>query len=174
MVIDLEEKIKNLKTENCDICEHFSVILKYGQQCEHITEFGVRWITSTWGWLSSKPKKLVCYDIEDPSKWGANIVDVYDTAKEINVDFSFIQENSLNIENEETYLLFIDTEHTYEQLSKELKLHGNKSRKFLAFHDTAMYPLRKAVEEFMNENQHWFIKEDHINNNGFMVLKRSQ
>ena len=81
MVIDLEEKIKNLKTENCDICEHFSVILKYGQQCEHITEFGVRWITSTWGWLSSKPKKLVCYDIEDPSKWGANIVDVYDTAK---------------------------------------------------------------------------------------------
>ena len=174
MVIDIEEKIKNFKSQNCDICEHFSTIIKYGRQCDHITEFGVRWIVSTWGWLYSKPKKLICYDIENPSNWGEDITDVYDTSKKIDVDFSFFQENTLNVEIEETDLLFIDTEHTYEQLSSELKLHGNKSKKFLAFHDTTLYPLRKAIEEFIKENEHWLIIEDHQNNNRFMILKRQQ
>jgi hypothetical protein len=172
MIVDVDKKVEELRLTPSDINEHFGAIIRYGEQCEHITELGVRWIVSTWGWLSTRPKKLVCYDIEDPSHWGASIQDVYDSAKEIGVDFSFIKADDLKIEIEETDMLFIDTEHTYEQLSQELKLHGNKARKFLSFHDTTLHPLRKAIKEFIQENPHWIIQEDHYNNNGFMVLKR--
>jgi len=172
MTIDVDKKVEELHLTTSDINQHFPTILRIGSECEHITELGVRWIVSTWGWLAARPKKLVCYDIADPSRWGANIQDVYDSAKEVGVDFTFIVADNLKIEIEETDLLFIDTEHTYEQLSAELRLHGNRARKYIAFHDTTLHPLRKAIKEFMNENEHWIIKEDHQNNNGFMVLKR--
>lgn len=172
MKVNIDQKVQELQYTPSDINEHFSTILRIGSECKHITELGVRWIVSTWGWLATKPDKLVCYDIADPSHWGANIQDVYDTAKELGVDFTFTLADDLKIEIEETDLLFIDTEHTYEQLSAELKLHGNKARKYLTFHDTTLPPLRKAIKEFMDENPHWIVKEDHQNNNGFMVLKR--
>ena len=98
MIINVDQKVEELHKQSSDINEHFPIILRIGSECEHITELGVRWITSTWGWLATKPKKLICYDIEDPSHWGADIQDVYDSAKELNVYFTFIKVDYLKIE----------------------------------------------------------------------------
>ena len=87
---DLQQTINHLHKTPSDINEHFPAIVKYGRECETITEMGVRWIVSTWGWLAALPKKLTSYDLKDPSNWGANIQDIYDTAKHYNVDFKFI------------------------------------------------------------------------------------
>ena len=170
MIIDVTEKIEQLSNFNSDINEHFPIMLKYGKECEHITEVGVRDVVSTWGWVGCNPKKLICYDI----RTSENINDVYDTTKELGIDFQFIEKSTLEIEIEETDLLFIDTEHNYDQMKGELDLHGNKAKKYIAFHDTEWAnEMNKAIEEFMEENPHWVECETLTNNNGFRVIKRN-
>ena len=169
MITNVEQRIEELSNSGCDICEHFPLMLKYGKQCEHITEMGVRNVVSTWGWIGSNPKKLICYDIRRSSE----VQDAIDTAAELGLDFTFYEADTRAIEIEETDLLFIDTEHTYEQIQKELELHGNKARKFIVFHDTAWaHDMNRAIKEFMEANPHWVNEEEVINNHGFKIIKR--
>jgi hypothetical protein len=169
MIINVEQKIEELSNSGCDICEHFPLMLKYGKQCEHITEMGVRNVVSTWGWIGSNPKKLICYDIRRSSE----VQDAIDTAADLGLDFTFHEADTRIIEIEETDLLFIDTEHTYDQMQKELELHGNKARKFIIFHDTAYcHEMNVAIKEFMEANPHWVDEEEVTNNNGFKIIKR--
>jgi hypothetical protein len=92
--------------------------------------------------------------------------------------------DTLKIEIPETDLLFIDTLHTYEQLTQELTLHGNKAKKYLIFHDTHTFGmvgeigidkrgLMPAIIEFVIANPHWGFYIHKTNNNGLTVLKRS-
>ena len=87
MIHDLEILINQLHKTQSDINEHFPAIIKYGSECDTITEMGVRGIVSTWGWLACAPKKLISYDIHDPSKWGGDLQSVYDTAEAYGFDF---------------------------------------------------------------------------------------
>jgi hypothetical protein len=169
MILNVEQRIEELSNSGCDICEHFPLMLKYGKQCEHITEMGVRNVVSTWGWIGSNPKKLICYDY----RRSAEIQDAIDTAADLGLDFTFHEADTRVIEIEETDLLFIDTEHTYDQMQKELELHGNKARKFIIFHDTAYcHEMNVAIKEFMEANPHWVDEEEVTNNNGFKIIKR--
>jgi len=139
---NLETLINQLHQTPSDINEHIPTLVEYGSECETITEMGVRTITSTWAFLGCAPKSLISYDIQDPSKWGANIQDVYDTAKSYGLNFEFRKENVLKIEIEETDLLFLDTWHAYDQLKAELRLHSNKAKKYIIMHDTTSYEFR--------------------------------
>lgn len=191
MVIDLEKRVQDVTLIPSDINEHIPTIVRYGKECEHITEVGMRYMVSIWGWLYSKPKKLVAIDIENPSKWGRDINELIDTAEHHNVEFEFRQANILDIEIEETDLLFIDTWHSYKQLNQELKLHSHKVRKYICFHDTTSFethdepvtsyglegdPIKKgiwlAIEEFLSENPEWQLKERFRNNNGFTIIEK--
>lgn len=163
-----------------DINEHLPTIRKYAEKCDHITELGVRSFVTTWAFLMAKPKKLISVDIEDPVKSGGNVNDVYAAAKDLNVDFNFILGNDLEISLEQTDLLFIDTDHTYEQLSQELKLIGPRVNKYIIMHDTfifgsvGMYGTGKgllhAINEFLRLNKEWKIIEQFFNNNGLTIL----
>ncbi len=195
MIVNLEQKINQLHQSPSDINEHVPTIIKYGQECDHITEMGVRSILSTWGWLASNPQdKLISYDLHNPSKWGGDIQSVYDTAKAYGINFEFIEVDVLSIEIEETDLLFIDTWHHYNQLKAELKKHSHKVKKYICFHDTTSYEhksepttsenafgeelvwdkgLWDAVIEFLEENKDtWKLKERYTNNNGFTIIER--
>ena len=125
MIFDLEQKVNEIYKTPSDINEHIPAIIKYGQECEHITEMGVRGIVSTWAWLATAPQKLIAYDLENPSKWGGIIQDVYETAEAYNLDFTFIEGDVLKLEIDETDLLFLDTWHVYEQVRDEIKLHAD-------------------------------------------------
>jgi len=150
----LETIVNHLYQWPSDINEHIPTLIKYGSECEHITEMGVRWITSTWAFLGSAPKKLISYDIEYPSLWGENsehmsldavsrgynkLEEVYEVASEFGIEYKFVKANVLNIEIEPTDLLFLDTWHSYKQLKSELSLHSSKVNKYIVFHDTTTY-----------------------------------
>lgn len=192
-MINLEEKVNQLYNTPSDINEHIPTILKYGQECDHITEMGVRWVVSTWAWLACAPKKLICYDLHNPSRWGSSIEPIIDTAQKYDLNFEFREADILKIEIEETDLLFIDTWHTYDQLKKELELHSNKVKKYICFHDTTSFEFKDepytsenswgketsgrgiwpAIEEFLEENKNeWVLKERFTNNNGFTIIER--
>ena len=162
---------------NSDINEHLPILKKYSEECDHITEMGVRDVVSTWAFLMGNPKKLISYDI---CQINENMI--LDSIKDTNIEFQFILSDTTKIEIEETDLLFIDTLHTYEQLKVELELHGNKSKKYIIFHDTILFGnrgergdigLNPAIIEFIEKNPHWIKHEVFTNNNGLTILKRN-
>ena len=170
-----EEKCKTPS----DINEHLPVFYDYIKKCTHVTEFGVRDVVSTWAILKAEPIKAISYDIA----YNPNVAKAQQLAKENAINWQFIQANTLNIDIEETDLLFIDTLHTYQQLKNELYLHSNKVKKYIAFHDTTSFGevgedggigLWKAIEEFLNENKNWRLLERRTNNNGFTVIEKVQ
>ena len=177
--------VDKLSTKPSDINEHLPTLLEYGKKCETIIEFGVRWPTSTWALLLSKPKIMKSYDILDPSNWNSSITPVIETAKEIGVDYEFIISSSLEIEIISTDLLFIDTLHCYNQLRQELALHHDKVNKYIIMHDTTLYNnhdegslkqgctgegLQKAVDEFLLSHNNWKVDHIYTNNNGLTIL----
>jgi hypothetical protein len=169
-----QEKYEYFCTLSSDINEHMPILKKYAKECEHVTELGVRGIVSTWAFLAAKPKKLVSVDIVYPETFDGNLQEVYDAAKEINVDFKFILGDDLKISLEETDLLFIDTLHTMEQLNKELSKLGSKAKKYIILHDTysCRFQLGPAINVFLAINSNWKIHQTFINNNGLTILKR--
>ena len=189
----LEDIYNHYLNTPSDINEHLPVLKKYAEQSESITEMGVRWIVSTYAFLMGFPSKLTSIDIQHPSTWDANITLVEEIAGSQNCEFKFILGNTLEIEIEETDLLFLDTWHAYKQLKGELALHAGKVKKFIVLHDTTTYGHKDessyeswgadwkaedkgiwpAVEEFLEQNPEWSLAEKFENNNGLTILKRS-
>jgi hypothetical protein len=168
----IEDRFNQYCKTDLDINEHFPTLKKYALECESITEMGVRSIVSTWAFLAGKPKKMISIDIYHPSYYRGNLDEVENECKKEGIDFKFIQASTLDIDIEETDLLFIDTLHTYEHVKKELFLHGNKTKKYLVFHDTTSSPeIVPAIEEFMKTNPSWSIKDRYENNNGLIILE---
>jgi hypothetical protein len=93
---DLEQIVNQIYQTPSDINEHIPTLIEYASECETITEMGVRAITSTWAFLGAAPKKLISYDMEDPSHYGANINLVYDVAKQYGLNFNFIKSIKYN------------------------------------------------------------------------------
>jgi hypothetical protein len=175
----LESEYNKARNVISDINENVHILYDLAKECTHVTEMGVRTGVSTRALLYSGVNKLISYDLNlDPK-----VESLFKYARSIGRDAEYIKADVLKIEIEETDLLFIDTYHTYSQLKQELQLHGNKARKYLAFHDTMTFGLTgentnerngllSAIIEFIIKNPHWRFKVYKTNNNGFTVLER--
>jgi hypothetical protein len=177
-----------------DINEHIPTLYEYGLKCKHITEMGVRWVSSTWAFLYSNPNKFISYDIVKHE----NINEVISLSKEYNINYTFIEDDVLSINIEQTDLLFIDTLHTYNQLLYELKLHSTNVNKYIIVHDTVSYgqideqlyghasPIVKnmennktglinAINDFLllDIGKSWKVSKIFENNNGLTILERN-
>jgi len=186
------EKYNQHRKTHSDINEHLETLYNLGKECSHITEMGVRWVSSTWPLVYSNPKKMISYDIVT----NPNINEVINLCKEYSVNYSFQQRDVLQLEIEPTELLFIDTLHTYNQLTKELEMHSNKVSKYIVLHDTEHFGridesiyehaskvvkgnpktkqgLMTAVEDFLltELGQSWELFQIFKNNNGLTILK---
>jgi len=165
-----------------DINEHVPTLKKFAEECEHITEMGVRAAVSTFGFLMGKPKKLISIDIEPLENFGNETEVIRQIANENGVDFEFRLGSTLDMEIEETDLLFVDTDHTYHQVSNELRLHGNKAKKYIIFHDTTKFEFSgmngdtigiwPAITDFIKQNPHWELYLRYYNNNGLTIIRR--
>lgn len=190
----IETKVEQQKNMISDINEHINTLYEYGKECSHITEMGVRWVSSTWPLIYSNPKKMISYDIVKND----NINEVIDLASEYNIDYTFIEGDVLNLDIEPTELLFIDTLHTYNQLHSELNKHSQNVSKYIILHDTISFGnideniynhasdivksinsgkigLINAINDFLvsTNGKHWKIKEIFTNNNGLTILERN-
>jgi len=164
-----------------DINMHVPRLRQFAEQCEHVTEFGVRHGVSTTallaGAVSGKLQRLVSYDHK---LWGREN-DLRDLAPDV---FKFVKKSTLEINIAPTDMLFIDSRHTYSQLSYELLRGYDKVRRWIALHDTRLFGHRDesmvkgpglllAVREFLAANMDWFVAEHYEYNNGFTVLSRN-
>lgn len=181
-----------------DINEHLVLLRKLAQQCEHVTEFGLRWARgSTLAFLAAQPKTFVSWDIDPHAVTSPRVNSLLPLCGDTR--FEPRCGDTLKIAPiEQTDMLFIDTLHTGKQLLAELERHvdpkGNDPhapspvRKFLAFHDTETFGmvgedgappgLRTAIRQFQRffafplwNNVFDGVAHDFPNNNGLIVLK---
>lgn len=177
-------RYKELCDTPSDINELLPHLYAYSKGYKHITEMGTRRAVSTYAFLESKPRTLICYDIARYEE----IDQVEVAAKQAGVKLKFHQANVLDIEIEPTDFLFIDTFHTAEQLSQELKLHADKVKNRIAFHDTTTFwnegeipyegtlgygtGLKYALEPFLTDHPEWSILFKTDANNGLTVIEK--
>jgi hypothetical protein len=121
-----------------------------------------------------------------------------------NISINYEWKNNLLLELNEKYdITFIDTWHVYGQLKRELDKFSKITNKYIIMHDTTVdeiygetirigwdpvqqskdsgFPIDEitkglwtAIEEFLNNNPEWYIKERFTNNNGLTVLARKE
>ena len=166
----IEEKYQQLLPS--DIGEHLPTLKKYALLSDRIVELGVRGMVSTWALLAGHPHYMISIDIVHPSEHKGNVEETKAMAEKEGVNLEFLKASSLEIELFRHDLLFIDTIHSYEQLSQELKIHSPHTTKYIIMHDTVIPEMQKAITEFLNNNMDWKVKEDFLNNNGLTVLQR--
>lgn len=195
--IKILKKYIELSKIPSDINEHLETLKKYTEECEVVIEMGVRSIVSTWAFLAGTPKKLISLDLYNPSRFGGNLQEVYEAASLAEIDFTFVEQDSLTYNIDSCDLLFLDTWHDFLHLKKELTRHHTNVKKYIIFHDTVSFAysdeknanemgmlnqsetnlpkgLLPAIEEFLYHNKNWVIWEKKPNNNGLTVLKRVQ
>lgn len=158
-----------------DIQEHLDTLRNLSTECNHITEMGVRKIVSTWAFAEGLQTggSLIAIDIKEPEEYGVSRGPIERFCKGKGINFIFVKGDSREIEVDETDMLFIDTNHYYDQLKKELELHSDKARKYIVFHDTVSCEseLMPAINELLALGK-WKVKDHYKNNNGLMVLER--
>lgn len=149
---------------------HLDVMRKYALEVDSVVEFGVKNAASTSAWLMAEPKRVICYDINNCYD---NLKYHRDFAKKKGIDFQFIIGDSRIVEIEEVDLLFIDTDHTYEQLTEELNHNGDKAKKYIICHDTVAFQgCMRAIEDYIKRNHQWQIKEHFKHANGLTILEK--
>ena len=162
-----------------DINEHLPMLSFLAEQCDHVTEFGVRTGESTLAFLhglrGKHDARLISYDINDD--YNVRCIDAMTLT-----DWVFVLASTLTIPKiEPTDLLFIDTLHSYTQVSQELALHGDQAKRWIAFHDTETFGtvgddrgegINKAIQEFIDARPEWRIVYHTHRNNGLTVIER--
>jgi hypothetical protein len=186
----IENNYKHYCSIPSDIHEHLPNLKRYASLSESIVELGVRDAVSTWAFLAGNPDRLLSVDIfRSP-----NIDHVVEACQHRPELFEFWQKSSLEIIIPQCDLLFIDTFHNFNQLSKELKLHHDNVNKWIILHDTTTYAhhsepnssmnsledfgnpnlgLWDAVSQFLIDHPAWTVKERFTNNNGLTILHKA-
>lgn len=146
---------------------------------------------------NSSNKRILLNDIKP-----CNINEVLQLTSNLKIDIKYEWINDLDLEIKENYdLTFIDTWHVYGQLKRELEKFSKVTNKYIIMHDTTIddykgetirvkwnaekqsaetgIPIDEinkglvpAIEEFLENNKNWELKERFTNNNGLTILKK--
>jgi predicted O-methyltransferase YrrM len=153
-----------------DMHELLPVLRYFASLCESVTEFGVRGGNSTVALLAGRPKVVISVDIApgDPAFGEVQAAIPKETK------FFFIVGDALEIDIKPTDLLFIDTDHTTEQLQSELARHAGKVGRYILMHDTEIFgaQLNPPIDEFLSAHPEWREILRLRNCNGLRVLER--
>jgi hypothetical protein len=203
---ELENQYQSLLSRQNDLTPYGQVLSDLTAQCSSVVEMGIGplqyGLNSTWALLhglhtSTLPgaKKYTSIDMED-NPVNSNIYHAKEVGLNLGIDFNFILADSGTVDIEEYDLLFIDTEHTYQHLVKELNRHSGKIQKYIAIHDTSgtyefwedwpshherrgvlkdfpeKYGMWRGVVDFLEENKDWTLYKRHEENYGMTILSR--
>lgn len=170
----LEDWYSEAHSTSSDINEHVPTLREWAAKSETVVEFGAR-AASTVALVAGVKGKVTSYAPKQPREFGPLTA----LAKE---KYEFRKGDSLTTEIEETDGLFIDTEHTADRFYKELTQLAPKVKHWIAAHDTAVYGekspdggpgLLPALRRFLTENREWTVVRRDLNNNGLVILSRS-
>ncbi len=199
--MSIQQKYERKCREASDINEHLPTLFKYGKECNHITECGVRSVVSSYAFaLALKGKennKLIQVDLQG----NQNVINFGKECKDEGVNVTFYEMSDLESPLEHTDLLFIDTWHIYGHLKRELERWHSYAGKYIIMHDTTVDEwwgetircgwnaeeqskssgipvdeinkgLWPAIDEFLESHKEWVLETRYFNCNGLTILKR--
>lgn len=173
---EIFKKFSELKKNPSDINEHLDSLYQLASFCDTVTEFGVRTAVSTYA-LLSWCNNVTSYDIYELKE----VKDLIEQAQREEKNFKFVLADVLNVDIEETDMLFIDTRHVWKQIKAELERHGSKVKKYMAFHDTETFGITwedwgegimMQIDIFLDNNPERRIMHRHKNNNGLLIISK--
>jgi hypothetical protein len=180
MIYDVKQYLSQLYVERCniphDINEHLPKLKELAEQCNHVTEMGVRFGSSTIAFLNTDVT-LRSYDL----KLDAGVSELFELSRNIGKNVTYSQADVRKISIESTDLLFIDTFHIYDQLKIELEIHHQNVNKYIVMHDThtfgtvgenGSFGLLPAMLEFLASHSEWRVAYHTPFNNGLTVLEK--
>jgi cephalosporin hydroxylase len=154
------------------INEHLPTLRKIGYG--NVVEFGCEFGNSTVAFILSNAKSVLSVDIKITNniKFISTLSDKH-KYKEI---------SSLEINMPKCDVLFIDTDHCYQQLHDELYRNHKEVRGKIIMHDTELFKLKspydgreglqRAIDEFLNDFPEWKVEKVYKNNNGLTILTK--
>lgn len=121
-------------------------------------------------------EKLKYYELIDKSFNRFNSIkshfDEYQTKN--NIEICYREISSLEVKTDIiTDFILIDSVHTYNHVTKEIKLYEPLTKKYIMFHDTVGFPrVGQAVRDFLNQTKNWKLIEEQLVTPGYMVIER--
>lgn len=158
-------RFSTLLNTSSDIKEHLPILAIVGKG-KRVVEFGFRDGKSSTAFLAGGCETLISYDIEDCSS-AVNLIKCD--------SFTFIKSDSTKVSIPVCDVLFIDSLHEGNHLSKELNMHCDKVKEMIIMHDTwcNKFPdMHSSVDAFLNNHHEWKIFMDLKNCNGLTILER--
>jgi predicted O-methyltransferase YrrM len=163
-----------------DIKDLLPILYDYAYKCESVLELGVRTGLSTRAFLNANLRKLTSIDLEEEYF----VRDLFNVANQITGNYNYIIHDSRTYSDGYNYdLLFIDTDHMFEQLTTELNHYHKYINKYIIIHDVFIYGtitenpnsigLLPAVFNFIIANPEWKIKYYTTMSNGLIILERN-
>lgn len=188
--------------------EHIMTFYNYTRNCKSVCEVGIEGGFSTWGFLMGLFDNKTKFERESDLFYVGVDIERYPVVQEcqeicnnVNLDFSFIQSNSVEAVIPEVDLLYIDSWHVYGHLKRELEHFHSKVRKYIIMHDTSIdgeigesvrrgwnvaeqaqkygytedevvKGLWPAIQDFVDQHPQWIIKERYTNCYGLTILER--
>lgn len=174
--MDFEKEYQDACAKETDIHEHLPTLSELTSKCTHVTELGVGWAQSTRAFLRHDVELHSYEFLPQPG-----IREFFESAKAAGRNVTLHVADTRKVEIAPTDFLFVDSLHIYEQVQEELRLHADKARKYIGFHDTTSFAhqgefggrgIWPAVQEFIDSHPEWKIIIRRDNNNGLTVLER--
>lgn len=171
----LERRFRRLAVEPSDMDEHMMTLYRYASLCESVVETGTNDCTSTTALLYAQPKTLDCFDIQR----FPDVDELERLAGE--TKFTFHLGDILETEIPECDFWFCDDYHVGEHVRRELARHAHRVRKYIAFHDVALFAeqgedggegIWRPISEYFREHPEWRLVYHTERNNGLAIFAR--
>lgn len=141
--------------------------------CNSYTEFGINQGATLAAAMLANPATIRAYDIK--FGWYTQAASLFQQyAIEHSIDYIATECDTLDCIIDPVDVLYIDTQHTYDHLKRELAIHGSKANRFIIFHDTFAQPrLKFAIMEYVGANKEWTVVTECNDSVGFMTIERT-
>ena len=152
--------------------DNHKALAKYGKQCPVQKELGVAQGGTLAALMLTNPKKLTGIDFKG-NRFQPYQRYFVDYANQNGIHFEFYDRDSIDPTTvSDCDLLHIDSRHTATHLAQELKLHGDKVRKYIVCHDTQAIPAMITTLKQYISGKDWRVIEHHERNVGYTVIGR--
>lgn len=168
-----------------DINEHLPILYDYTLLSKCVTEIGLGTTANAVYAFLEGCKNVTSIDINPMPEV---VKEVKQYADIVGSNWTFLCKDSRTEPIKETDFLFIDGEHSYNAVKRELEIHSPFVKKYIGFHDVVSYASRNenpketgfqfiegivpAIFEFLSKTSKWEVHYYSPYCNGLLILKR--
>lgn len=164
-----------------DINQHVPKLRELAEQCDHVTDVGMRPDVSSVALLSGQPEVMVhLVPPKQPVRHWAVGKEYEHVRGRTEVKVLSSDTPTWDMQ-EETDLLFLDTRHTANQIYLELTKYAPQVRRYIVRHDTQIYGetgddggpgLMFGIRKYLREHPEWVVAHHTDDQYGLTVLSR--